>query len=231
MSIATQPPAPSTIDCPETDGLPIAENTLQFQWIVVIKEGLEVLFRNNPNVFIAGGLFWYPVEGDPTIRVAPDAMVVIGRPKGHRRSYRQWVEGGIAPQVVFEVLSPGNRGSELVRKFHFYEQYGVDEYYMYDPDDGDLAGWRRTENRLKEVSQMDGFVSPRLGIKFEPGDGEDNLLIRYPDGRPFLTYGEMFDRMEANERRADEEKRRADDAVRRVSELEARLRALEGETT
>ena len=39
------------------------------------------------------------------------AMVVFGRPKGYRGSYRQWEEGGIAPQVVFEILSPGNRAS------------------------------------------------------------------------------------------------------------------------
>ena len=45
-------------------------------------------------------LLWYAVEGDNKIRQAPDAMVAFGRPKGYRGSYRQWEEGGIAPQVV-----------------------------------------------------------------------------------------------------------------------------------
>ena len=71
--------------------------------------GLDALFRDDPDVFVAGDLLWYPVEGDPKTRIAPDAMVVFGRPKGYRGSYKQWDEGGIAPQVVFEVLSPGNR--------------------------------------------------------------------------------------------------------------------------
>jgi hypothetical protein len=31
-------------------------------------------------------------------------MVAVGRPKGHGGSYMQWLEGGAAPQVVFEVL-------------------------------------------------------------------------------------------------------------------------------
>ncbi|MGI0497245.1 Uma2 family endonuclease, partial [Limnospira platensis] len=98
-----------TVIYPDSDGQPMAENTQQFQSIVVIKENLEILFANRPDVFVAGDLLWYPVEGDNKTRQAPDAMVAIGRPKGHRGSYRQWEEDNIAPQVVFEILSPGNR--------------------------------------------------------------------------------------------------------------------------
>ena len=102
----TQPPQ-STVQYPDDDGQPMAENTLQFKWIVLIKEGLETLFRHDPNVFVAGDLLWYPEEGKPKIRQAPDGMVVLGRPKGRRGSYKQWEEDGIAPHVVFEVLSQG----------------------------------------------------------------------------------------------------------------------------
>ncbi len=108
----------------------MSNNTEQFDWIVMIKENLECLFANDPNVFVAGDLLWYPIEGDNTIRTAPDAMVVFGRPKGRRGSYMQWVEGGIAPQVAFEILSPGNRTSEMAKKLKFYERYGVEEYYL-----------------------------------------------------------------------------------------------------
>ncbi len=51
-----------TIVYPDSDGQPMADNTLQFQWIVVIKENLEVLFADDPNVFVAGDLLWYPLE-------------------------------------------------------------------------------------------------------------------------------------------------------------------------
>ncbi|HNI71034.1 MAG TPA: Uma2 family endonuclease, partial [Marmoricola sp.] len=91
----------------------MAENTVQFRWIVLIKEGIDGLFRDDPNVFVAGDLFWYPVEGDPHTRTAPDTLVVFGRPRGDRRSYLQWEEDGIPPHVVFEVLSPGNRIGEM----------------------------------------------------------------------------------------------------------------------
>ena len=85
MSTLISTPTRSGVVYPECDGQPIAENTLQFRWIVTIKEGLEAVFRDRQDVFIAGDLFWYPVEGDPKIRVAPDVMIVFGRPKRERR--------------------------------------------------------------------------------------------------------------------------------------------------
>ena len=115
-------------------GMPRAENTRQFEYIVTIKGGLDVVFRDHEDVFVAGDLFWYPVEGNNQLRVAPDILVAMGRPKGHRGSYRQWLEDNIAPQVVFEIISPSNRAGELTRKFAFYEQNGVEEYYIYDPE-------------------------------------------------------------------------------------------------
>src|SRR5262245_53202889 len=105
--------APNPIIYPDCDGEPIAENTLQFEYIVTIKEGLEWEFRDD-NVFVAGDLFWYPEEGHPEIRTAPDTLLVFGRPKKHRYSYLQWEEEGIAPQVTFEVLSPSNRAGAQV---------------------------------------------------------------------------------------------------------------------
>ena len=55
----------------------------------------------------------------------PDVMVAFGRPRGDRGSYKQWEEGGVAPHVVFEVMSPGNRAGKMAKKFLFYERHGV----------------------------------------------------------------------------------------------------------
>jgi Uma2 family endonuclease len=198
------------IDYPETDGEPIAENTLQFRWIVTIKEGLEVVFRHDQNVFVAGDLFWYPEEGKPKIRTAPDTMIVFGRPKSDRGSYKQWMEGNVAPQVVFEMLSPGNLPAETIHKFRFYERYGVAEYYIYNPENGDLVGWLRGDAGLEEIPNMNGYTSPRLGIRFEPGEGGDNLRIIGPDGRAFATFGELYDDREAQFQRAEAEHKRAE---------------------
>jgi len=167
----------------------MAENTLQFEWIVTIEGGIDALFKDNPMVFVAGDLFWYPVEGEPGIRTAPDTLVVFGRPKGHRGSYRQWEEGNIAPQVVFEIRSPGNRFGEMLHKFQFYERHGVEEYYLYDPDFNELEGWIRNQQRLQPIPVINGWISPRLGIRFAL---ESNTLVIYrPDGRKFAAYLEL----------------------------------------
>jgi Uma2 family endonuclease len=218
MSTFISPPRPAIV-YPDNDGQPMSENTLQFKWIVTIEGGLDAVFSNDPNVFVAGDLLWYPVEGKPTIRSAPDAMVVFGRPKGDRGSYKQWEEEGIPPHAVFEVLSPGFRAGEMERKFQFYERYGVEEYYIYDPDRGDLVGWRRVNDILEEIPNMAGFQSPRLKIRFDPGDGPDNLKIIGPDGEPFLTYAELVKRRNADRQRAEEQTQRADRLAARLREL------------
>lgn len=41
---------------PDSDGQPIADNTKQFRWIVLIKENLERLFADRPDVFKEGNL-------------------------------------------------------------------------------------------------------------------------------------------------------------------------------
>lgn len=211
-----QPDASAQIDYPDSDGQPMADNTKQFRWIVVIKENLELLFADDPQVFVAGDLLWYPVEGDNTIRQAPDAMVVMGRPKGDRGSYRQWTEGGIAPHVVFEILSPGNRFGEMLRKLGFYDRHGVEEYYIYDPDKLELTGLQRSEAGLEVIDAMDGWVSPRLQIRFQMADS--GLEIYRPDGQRFLTYTELGQQLEQERERAEQERERAD-------RLAAQLRA------
>ena len=214
----------------DSDGRRIAENTLQFEWIMTLKGGLEALFRADPNVFVAGDLLWYPVRGKPKVRVAPDAMVALGRPKGYRGSYKQWLEGGVAPQVVFEVLSPGNRPSEMARKLLFYQRHGVAEYYLYDPDNVTLDGNVLDKlGRFVRVPRMAGHVSPLLGIRFELAD---ELVVYRPDGERFLTYVELVERAEAGQREvtrerqaAERERQAAATATAALEALRARLRA------
>ncbi|MDW8103691.1 MAG: Uma2 family endonuclease [Armatimonadota bacterium] len=229
--MAVQSASTNKVVYPDTDGKPMAENTKQLEVIVYLYDNLSALFADQPDVFVAADLLWYPVEGRPDIRTAPDAMVAFGRPKGHRGSYKQWEEGGIPPQVVFEVLSPGNRLSELIEKFQFYQQHGVEEYYVYDPDRGILEGWLRREGRLEPIAEMQGWVSPRLGVRFTL-EGMELVLYR-PDGERFVPYVELRRRWEQAQREVEQERLRAEQAQReaelarrRTEQLEQRLREM-----
>ena len=215
--VQLQPSSTPEVIYPESDGKPMADNTKQFRWIVTIKENLEWLFADDPNVFIAGDLLWYPVEGDNKTCQAPDTMVVFGRPKGDRGSYKQWQEENIPPQVVFEILSPSNTRAEMNRKLLFYDRFGVEEYYLYDPDRNSLNGWLRNDNFLDVIEPINQWVSPRLKIRFEPG--ETDLQVYHPDGTRFLTYTEIAQRAEQAEERAEQAEERAERLAERLREL------------
>ncbi len=216
----TSPPQP--IVYPDSDGQPMADNTLQFDVLTTLKWWLDNYFIEDSAVFVAGDLLWYPVEGDSLTRAAPDTLVAFGRPKGYRGSYKQWEEGGIAPQVVFEILSPNVRRRDMQRKFLFYEQYGVEEYYVFDPDSGELTGWLRRGDRLQEIPRMQGCISPRLGLRFEVEDGRLELVA--PDGRRMTTYVELSQQRDALAQQRDQLAQQRDAERERAERLAARLR-------
>jgi hypothetical protein len=160
--------------------------------------------------------------------------VAFGRPPGYRGSYKQWEEGGVAPQVVFEVLSPSNTREEMQDKFEWYEKYGVREYYLIDPYKNHVLGWAHRNDRLQPVYPIDDFRSPLLGIRFEE-NGEVKIFA--PDGREFRTREERVAEIqeelrktatafEEERERAIEERKRADDATVRAGQEQAAKEAL-----
>ncbi len=190
-----------------------------------------MLFANDPLVFVAGDNLIYPVEDNPAICVAPDVYVAFGRKKGYRGSYKVWKEGGIFPQVVFEVLSPGNTAREMKEKRKFYQTHGADEYYVIDPDTLELEGYVRGSKGFVAVPEMNGFKSPRLGITFS--QTEDDIELKTPGGSRFLSfveYGQLqyqTSLQAAEERHRAEQERIAKEAERlRADKLAAKLRAL-----
>jgi len=217
-------PTASGIIYPDSDGKPMADNTEQFRWIVVIQQNLEWLFANDANVFVAGDLLWYPVEGSNTICTAPDVMVALGRPKGYRGSYKQWQEDNIAPQVVFEILSPSNTLTEMAKKQAFYNRYGVGEYYLYDPDDNDVSGWLRNNGEFTVIDTIHDWVSPRLQIRFDCSGTE--LRLYRPDGTPFLSYLEIAQQAERERLRAEQAEQQLEQERSRAQALAERLRAM-----
>jgi Uma2 family endonuclease len=225
---------------PESDGKPLADNTIQFGLIMKIQGGIDALFADNPDVFVAGDLLWYPIEGS-LISQAPDVMVAFGRPKGDRRSYLQWQEGDIAPQVAFEILSKTNTRKEMREKFNFYQDHGVEEYYLYDPYNNRLKVWIRetdetlpdraapsqfeglrstSDQQLVAIAQPEGWVSPRLQIRFETSSGE--LKLYRPDGKRFESFVEIVKRAEQADQRAAQERSRAEQEAQRAEEERSR---------
>lgn len=205
---------------PESDGKRMADNTKQFRWIQVFHGNLAALFHNQEDVFLAGDLLCYPEEGHPEVNTAPDVLVVFGRPKGDRRSYKQWEEGGVPLTVAIEILSPSNTVPEMAGKFAFYEEYGVEEYYIYDPDNNSLKIFVRRRKVLSRVRKANGFLSPRLGIRFDLSGPE--MVVYYPDGRRFRTFEELEAERVLAEQRAEKAEQRAEKAERFAGTVQRR---------
>jgi len=209
---------------PDSDGEPIAENTLQFEWISTIKWNLEHQFENDPDVFVAGDNLIYTDKTDATIRYAPDVYVAFGRPKGYRGSYKVWEEGNIFPQVIFEVWSPGNEWGDMLKKMNFYEKNGAEEFYLLFPNFPIHAqGFWLEDGKLRRTRETNGFVSPRLGIRiqFFP-----NILnIFGPDEKRFLNPSQIIGERNAAERQVTEEAR-----LREIEHQRAETEAARAET-
>ena len=213
---------------PDSDGKPMAESTLQFEWIVLIKQGMELAFRDRPDVFVAGDLLWYPDKTTDKIRQAPDVMVVVGRPKGYRGSYKQFNEEGIAPQVVFEIMSPGNRPGEMIRKYEFYEEYGVLEYYVYDPHKHTLEVYTRasTDDYWVDVI-VHGFTRWKSSILGLEMTWIDKVFTLYQaDETPFLSYTELAKKNRLAEAELKKTEKLIQDNQLKAEKLAEKLRSL-----
>ena len=184
-------PVQQEIFYPSSDGKPMADNTLQFDTIVLLKTNLDILYLNQ-EVLVAGDLFWYPEEGNPKVVMAPDVLVSFGRPQGFRSSYKQWLEGNKPPEVVFEVYSEGNSKKEMQHKLEFYNRYGVQEYIFIEPYKQEFEIYVRHQGLLKQLSleRNQSWKSSYLDIVLEYGS-DDKIYYYYPDGQPFRMPQEL----------------------------------------
>jgi hypothetical protein len=89
----------------------------------------------------------------------------------------------------------------------------------------------RQEDRLRTIDEMNGWVSPRLGIRFDTSGAE--LRIFAPDGTPFRSHEEIEQERKAEqvarqqaEQRATQAEQRAIRAEQERERLLAKLREM-----
>jgi Uma2 family endonuclease len=219
MSIA-EPKTP-LIDYPSSDGQPMAETWLHVRAIMWLHQALEDFFRDRPDVFVASDLFWYWEEGNPAAKVAPDVVVVPGVGVRPRRSFFSWEENGAMPAVVFEIASRGTVDEDLTTKFFQYEDLGVREYFLFDPEGTNMTptfqGYRLNGTAYRRL--RDTELKSELGF----GLRQEETMLRLIDlktGQPIPTRAEA---VEAAQKVAEAERQRADALQAEVERLRAML--------
>jgi Uma2 family endonuclease len=63
-----------------------------------------------------------------------------------------WVKG--APSLVVEIGSPATRKRDATTKRRLYERFGVEEYWIVDPDLDSIDVYRRVEGRYQRAAQL-----------------------------------------------------------------------------
>jgi Uma2 family endonuclease len=111
-----------------------------------------------------GEVFIAPVDivlEDHTV-VEPDILFVSRERRGIVGE--EAIHG--APDVVVEILSPSSFYHDLRRKMGLYSQFGVQEYWIVDPEKQAIDLYVRAGNELKLTRQFashETFESPLLG--------------------------------------------------------------------
>ena len=209
--LAERPPRPPVRgehpDYPIPEGPPLAEGDEHLRWIVTLHGNLEFLYADDSRVQVSADHAIYPVEGQPKEWRAPDVFLAFGVPKEDRACYLVWQEDDVFPQVIVEVRSKSNTTAELADRLAFYERYGAEEYYDFDPKRNKLRVYLRAGGSLIEQDYGRVFVSPMMGVRF---DLTGTVMRVYtPDDKPFLTRQELQQWFEETSRRADAARQQA----------------------
>ncbi|NEP78483.1 MAG: Uma2 family endonuclease [Okeania sp. SIO3B3] len=213
---------------PTEDGEPLAETYDHLYAILITLEVIKQYLKGRQATVLSDQFLFYS-QKFPSLRVAPDVMVIFDVKPGGRDNYKIWEEGQ-TPVVIFEMTSPGTKGVDQDFKKGLYEQIGVKEYWLFDPR-GEWIKEKLQGYRLKgKVYDLitDGRSEPlelRLEVEdkligFYQEDTGEKLLI--PDELREALDQEIVARQEA-EKRAELESQRAELESQRAEELESLL--------
>jgi Uma2 family endonuclease len=191
---------------PESDGQPMAETDLHLDEMVDLIHALRRRYRDVPDVYVTGNLFFYYVKGDPRSVVAPDVFLVYGVAKRKRRTYKLWEEGRV-PSLVIELTSDSTKDEDLSKKKLCYESLGVEEYFLHDPFgdylDPTLQGFRLVNGRYRPIeAEPDGSLQSLTTGLILQVEGPRLRLVDAITGERLLWDDELDEKVDAAERRA-----------------------------
>ncbi len=232
---------------PERDDEPMGETDAHVRVTIELVQALDDLYVDRLDAYVAADNFLYYVEGDPRACVSPDVYLVLGAPRGERRVYKLWEEGGRTPTLVIELTSESTRAHDLGRKKAIYErELHVPYYILFDP----LSEWIRggvlafalEGGRYRELApdpRTQRMALPALDLELAPRGGSLRLFRRGA-AEPIPTRRELIEaaheraeaeheRAEAEHERAEAEHERAEAERARADEVERELRALRAE--
>lgn len=124
---------------------------------------LKIAFQLNQYLEDKGGdVFVAPFDiylDETSNAVQPDIVVILKGNKG-RLEKNGHFHG--SPDVLVEILSPGNKEYDLIRKKDLYEKFGVKEYWIVDPETKLALGYSLVDSKYCKVSEKLAVINSRL---------------------------------------------------------------------
>jgi Uma2 family endonuclease len=200
--VASKPLPGTTIDprYPDSDGRPMGETDFHYAALHLLRDALED-FSAGLNWYIATNILMYYQLGNPKGRRDPDILVAKGVGRHKRRSFRFWEEKR-KPCTLFEVSSKKTWREDTGEKRTLYEQLGIPEYFLFDPEGKylkpALQGFRLSKGNYRVLKPAaDGsLISRQLGLRLVP-EGEMLRLVDLKSGKPIPTRQERAAALEA----------------------------------
>ncbi len=173
---------------PESDGKPMAETDFHVTVIMYLFQSLRTFFMNTGDTKVFADIMFYYEKGNPYKSFSPDVMVVKGVEKHQRRIFKLWEEN--VPEVIFEISSRKTWREDLQKKYFLYQQLGVKEFYIFDPEydyltDEPLVAFHLKNGEYKPVKVKKGRVfSPALQLEIV--DNGERLRLFNPETKSYL---------------------------------------------
>ena len=186
--------------------------------IKLITNFLQILlnfFHQRDDVFLSANMNIYYEENNPFQWYAPDLLIAFGVPNVERSSYLI-IREKVFPQIVFEVASEKTWRNDVEEKLRFYDHYGAEEYYIFDPEfaylPAPLMAFQRQGKKLvrKEIT-ADRVFSPRLGLEIVRA--ENNFRLFNPQMNEFLL---TLEESEAKRHQTQSENERLKAEIKRL---------------
>ena len=129
---------------------------------------LHVEFRLYLRKHRSGKVFVAPTDIvlSPENVLEPDLVIVLAD-RASRLQMKKNVQG--APHIAVEVLSEGSRRKDEVTKRRLYERFGVDEYWIVDPEIEIVKIYRRSGDVFDRAIEFDTATGGTITSPLLPG--------------------------------------------------------------
>lgn len=196
---------------------------LQMQLLI---DCLMMLWRNRNDFYVSGNLtiYYSPKQIKSRDFRGPDFFVVLDSDRTPRKSWVVWDEEGKYPNFILEIISNTTAQIDKGLKKEIYQDiFRTPEYFWFDPDSLELAGFVINGGKYQAISPNDQGWLWSQQLELYLGIHEQKLRFFTRDNQLVLSPAEIAD---LEQKRADLAQKQADLAQQRAEILSAQLREL-----